>query len=169
MKTLTGRRDRSKASEHAIVIWRDLDAPLGTVLKLLPRLAKHPAEHLTLIVPGAGTEPSTRPVELVLTPSSQASDWQIELRLPHAAGSGDFFEGDLRLEGVPPHATRITLLGRFAFGRNQVPPGLNEGALRDIAEDNVIRIFEQLLLEIESAAAVKPHRKPARPRSGQHA
>lgn len=141
------------AREHAIVLSRDLRVPAGKAATLLPCAAKHLADELSLIVRGAGMAALTRPIELLLKPSAQTSDWQIELRLSPHAGGADFFEGALRLENLPPRSTRGMLLGRLAFPRDTVLDQLNEAALRDLAEDNVIRAFERLLLDIESAPA----------------
>ena len=144
-------RDRSRASEHAVVLWRDLYVPARDAAKLLPGLGKRLQGKLSLIVPGSAT---TLPIALMLTSAPQASDWRIELRFSSPAGVRHFFEGHLRLENVSPRAARVMLLGRFAFPRDEVPEHVDEATLRDIAEDNVICIFERLLLEIESATAV---------------
>ena len=48
--------------------------------------------------------------------------------------------------------TDIVLIGRFAW-HEDVLGHADQNVMRDIAEDNLIRIFEQLLLEIELAIA----------------
>jgi hypothetical protein len=149
-----GARDRSRASEHAIVLQRKLHVPARKAARLLPLLQKRLAGKVSLMVSGSAEEETSLPVEVVLRPSADSSDWRIELRCSSPLDVWDFFEGDVRLDDEPPHASRALLIGRFAFLRGRAD-NREAGALRDIAERNVTRIFERILQEVESANVVK--------------
>jgi hypothetical protein len=144
-----GARDRTRASEYAIVLQRMLHVPARNAARALPLLQKRLAGKVSLMVFDSPKAENSLPVEVVLTPSADASDWRIELRCSSPLEVWDFFEGDVRLHNEPPHASRVTLIGRFAFSRKRAA-NIEADALRDIAERNVTRIFERILQEVES-------------------
>lgn len=150
MTTLSGGQDRAKASEHAIFLLRELHAPGIKIAAILPHVADRLAGNVSLVVPAVPAESGTLPIELLLAPSAEPVDWKIELRLPSGDGVHDFFEGDIRLDGLSAPTTHVVLIGRFRIPAEYLQRYVDENALRDMAEDNLIRIFEQVLLAVES-------------------
>ena len=153
MTTLYGDHDRAKASEHAIFIWRELHAPALKIADVLPRVADRLAGKLGLTLPAPSTTSATLPVELIVEPCRDAAAWRIELRLSSRGALWDFFGGDIRLERLSPTTTQVVLVGRFMLPREELRNHVDENEMHDIAEDNLIRILETILLEIESALA----------------
>lgn len=149
MSLLCCEGKREKASEHAVVISRRLNAPAGDIVRLLPIVAGRLAGTLSLNVPNG----VTLPLELILMSSPEELQWQIELRM--ASGATDFFEGNLRLEYLSSNETRVLLLGRFAIPRDVLEEHLSESALHEVAEEHLIRIFERMVLELESCVVVR--------------
>ena len=152
MAKLTEGGDRAKASEHAIFLRRELHVPAWKVIDVLPRVADRLTGRVSLIVPGDSGTSATLPVELAILPCRGTLDWQMELSFSSHDGAWDFFEGDIRFGDLVDRTTEIVLVGRFAW-RDELLGRADQNVMRDIAEDNLIRIFEQLLLEIESTIA----------------
>lgn len=150
MTTTNRPRDRSKASEHAIFLWREVHVPLAAFSAALPEAVKSLKGKLALLVP-APAGPRNWPVTLLVAPTGDSDDWSVELRLSSRHDNVHFFEGDMRLDHLP-HATRVLLVGRFTFPAQELRL-TDERALHDLAEDNLVRIFESLLLEVESSVA----------------
>jgi hypothetical protein len=153
MPTLFGDHDRGRASNHAIFIWRDLHVPARKIVAVLPRISDRLAGKLSLMVPTPATTTASLPIELLIAPCHEASEWRIELRLSSRGTIWDFFDGEVRLERRSATTTHLVLVGRFTLPREELREHVDETALHDIAEDNLIRIFETILLEIESAVA----------------
>jgi hypothetical protein len=151
MAIYKGNHDRSKASEHAIVISRVLIVPVSRAGRSVPLAAKALAAKVALVLPAPSRGQTTSPLKLILKPTRQSGDWQIELRLPQPR-TCDFFEGDVRLEHADSHSTRVTLLGRFSF-ESRLLPAYGQSALRALAEENVGRIFDQLIREMAAIAS----------------
>ena len=152
MTTRYDGRDRAKASEHSILMWHELHVTSGQIPGVLPRVAERLAGKLSLTVPVAGGW-RTLPLDLVLAPSGEPSDWWIELQLSLQDGIADFFEGDICFEKHVPQGVQSMLRGRFAFPQTDPANQLDADAMHEVAEDNVTRIFEQISIEIESVLA----------------
>lgn len=144
------KSDRARASEHAIVIERKMSALARDVMRVLPRIGGQLTEKISLIFPSAGST-LTSPLEVAMLPSPQEMCRLLVLRAPHA--TADFFEGEIRLRDLPAAKTGVMLVGRFTIPHDLNREHLHEGDVRRIAEDNVIRIFDSLLLEIQAALA----------------
>jgi len=133
MTLLYGNRDRAKASEHAIFLLRELHVPAPIVAAALPRAAKRFTG---------------------LDVAHGASDWRFTLQTLSDDGPHDFFEGIIRFERASSDLTHVILVGRFAHTlySPDSPEALN--ADYKLAEDDLIRIFDELLREVEASVAV---------------
>ena len=163
MRTLYAS-DRSRASEHAIFAWRELTIPAERVATHVQRAAENVAGRLSLIAPAPLGRSTAMPIELGLHPSHERANWRIELRVLTDGERFSFFDGEIRIHGLPHQRSQVLLLGRFSIP-HELYAHVAENVMHDIAEDNVIRAFETLLLEVESAAAAPadllghPHRR----------
>jgi len=151
-----GSHDRAKASEHAIVLSRELSAPVRDVVRVLSLIDGRLTEKLSVSIPSAAST-VILPVEVAITPLPQEWRWLLKLRLPSKDAIVEFFEGEIRLPDLPAASTELMLVGRFTVPLELSREHFGEGDVRRIAEDNLSRIFESLLLEIDAAIAGRPH------------
>ena len=157
--------DRSKASEHAIFIWRQLNLTPERIMRVLPDAGERLAGKLELVAPAPLGRSTTMPIELRLRPSHQGAEWWIELRISVDGERYPFFEGELRLHAPSHRRSEVLLLGRFTFPR-ELYAHVEESVMHNVAEDNLVRAFERLVLEIEAAAAAPADRPVGAPRQG---
>jgi hypothetical protein len=155
MSTLVGRHDRAKASEHVIILSHKLSAPVREVECALPLIAGTLTEKLSVTIPSAGSTVRL-PVDVAITPLPQEWRWMLELRLPSKDATHEFFEGEIRLTDLLAASTELMLVGRFTVPDELSREHFGEDDVRHVAEDNLTRIFESLLLEIDAAIAGLP-------------
>lgn len=149
---MVGLRDasrvRSRASDHAILLQRTLHISAQSVAALLPLLRARLTGKVSAVVPGSADTNTSFPIDVVLKPSADVADWWIELRCatPHEVWL--LFEGALRIYEEPPNASRVMLIGRFAFPSGHVG-ALEANVLCDVLERNISRIFERIVHEVD--------------------
>lgn len=147
MTTIQVTRDRSKASEHAIFLLREIRAPAPAVAAALPRIARNLNEHLA-------HASASHPLPVMLDVALSAADWRIAIDayaddVPHR-----YFEGIVRLERSSTDVTQVVLLGRFIFPQASLYAGVGRNEAYDLAEEDLIQVFDALLREIQTAIAV---------------
>ena len=150
-----GNHDRAKASEHGVVLRRRLSAPVGDVVRVLPLIAGRLTEKLFLSIPSAGST-VTLPIDVVMAPLAQEWRWLLKVRSPSKDAGAEFFDGEIRLPDLPAAATEVMLVGRFTVLDEFRRQHLGEDEVRRIAEDNLMRILESLVLEVDATIADRP-------------
>lgn len=140
---LVGNHDRARAAEHGVFLSHTLGVPAHAAAHALRPAVSRLDGKLEVRFPA-----QTLPISLVITPMHDERRQLLELRLAAKDGSVEFFEGEVRFEGDGA-LTHVQLVGRF-----NVPPTLHQdlredAPLRDLAEDNLVHIFEALLFELE--------------------
>lgn len=146
---LFGDNDRARASEHAIFLRRTVSVPTHEVAHALPLAARRLKGKLDVRLPGA----QVLPLAVVIAPSREAQHRLLELRLRSQDDLlVEFFEGEVRLNDAGT-STDVELVGRFNVPSGLRADGCDNATLRDVAEENLVRIFDALVLEIEQALA----------------
>jgi hypothetical protein len=145
---MSGTRDRSKASQHAIFLLREIRAPAPAIAAALPRAAGRLDAHI------ANTAASYA-LPVALDVSLSASDWRIAIDAFVDDTPQRYFEGIIRLERISPDVTGAALVGRFIFPHAALYPGVGGQAAHELAESDLTRIFEALLRGLDATVAAR--------------
>lgn len=142
-------RDRATASEHALLLIRRVPSAIADVAATLPSAFHSLAEHERLLFPSTASVAPV-PVDAACKCLPDHSRCLLRLRYGSKGKLSDFFEGEIRLDGISEDETELTLIGRFIVPGELRTERFGENEFRQVAEENVLKLFESALSRLGS-------------------